>query len=167
MVADNPYESPEAPQEPERSTFSPDRLPFILFPPRWVVVVSLVFAFLCGAISLSGIVCALLFRAHWTVAVAIAALFGACSWTAATAPGAVISIDAFGVRIGGVRDVFYGWDDIRSWRIDDKSGLLLICDSNEKEQIIANLAVTSDRLPEIASACAYFLGPATESGNVQ
>lgn len=166
MAAGNPYESPDAMQESGRSTFSPDGLPFILRPPRWVVVISLVFAFLCGAISVSGIVYVTLFSAHWVTAVAVAVLFGACSYAAATAPGAVISIDTFGVRIGGVRDVVYSWGDIRSWRIDEKSGLLLICDSDGKEHIIANLAVTSRRLPEIASAFAYFLGPSTKSGKV-
>lgn len=153
-------------QELPRSTFSPDRLPFILLPPRWVVVASLVIAFVCGAISLSGFVCMFLLSAHWVTAVAIAVLFAACSYAAATAPGAVLSIDAAGVRVRGVRDVVYDWNDIKSWRIDEKSGLLLICDSDEQEHIIANLAVTSRRLPEVANAFAYFLGPSTEAEKV-
>lgn len=165
----NPYGSPASDVSARhRTVFSPDNLPFVLVPPRSYILVAAFFALLFAVISVGILAGVSLQRWQPATGIVIALIFGTCSFVATTAPFTSLTIDKSGLSMRGLRNVAYRWEDIKSWRLDDKSGLLLIVDHSGTESMIANLAVTPTCIPEIVKALIHFRGtrPQSETINV-
>ncbi len=161
MHSQNPYASPSSIAAPvHQAAFSPDHLPLILTAPPFARVIWTVLAILFAAISVGSASSILLLGIAPLTALTIAALFGFCSYAALAAFFAYVVIDQSGIRMRRLRSVFYAWDDIQSWQLEENTKCVYFLHRNGKRVLVCNAATTSSSYSEVAAAFAHFVRPA-------
>ena len=111
-----------------------------------------------AAISIASLAFAIWTDAHYGSAILTATVFGFGAYVFLTSLFTSLSIDGGGLRIRGLRNAVYEWQDIDSWYKDENGGVLFVRDRKGKKLIIASFAVTPSRTSDVAAAFTHFLG---------